>query len=81
MMEKENEMAMETTEYSSRGNCPLCAAFIFSGRKVEETEILACPECQTMLVVDRVNGKSLILSKAPEIEEDWEELEENSNHR
>jgi hypothetical protein len=34
-----------------------------------------------MLVVDRVNGKSLILSKAPEVEEDWEELEENSNHR
>jgi lysine biosynthesis protein LysW len=74
-------MATERTEHSSRGNCPLCAAFILYGRRVEETEILSCPECQTMLVVDRVNGKSLILSKAPEVEEDWEELEENSNHR
>jgi len=74
-------MATETTECSSRGNCPLCAAFILSGRKIKETEILACPECQTMLVVERVNGKSLFLSVAPEIEEDYEELEENSNHR
>jgi Zn-finger nucleic acid-binding protein len=74
-------MATERTEHSLRGNCPLCSAFILSGRRVEQTEILACPECQTMLVVDRVNGKSLILSKAPEVEDDWEELEENSNHK
>lgn len=74
-------MATEITERLSQGNCPLCAAFILSGRKVEETEILTCPECQTMLVVDRINGKSLILSEAPEIEEEWEELEEYFNHR
>jgi Zn-finger nucleic acid-binding protein len=69
-------MAIERIENSSRGNCPLCAAFILSGRKVEEAEILTCPECQAMLVVDRVNGKSFILSQAPQFEEgeeDWEE--------
>ncbi len=69
-------MAIERIESSSKGNCPLCAAFILSGRKVEETEILTCPECQALLVVESVNGKGLILSEAPEVEEseeDWEE--------
>jgi Zn-finger nucleic acid-binding protein len=60
-------------EMSLRGNCPLCAALILRSAAVDETEILSCPECLSMLVVDRLEGNNLILGEAPEIEEDWRE--------
>ncbi|MGA2586118.1 MAG: lysine biosynthesis protein LysW [Candidatus Aminicenantales bacterium] len=66
-------MSLEKIEMTARGECPVCAAFVFSASSVEETEILACPECRTMLVVDGVEGSRLRLSEAPQIEEDWGE--------
>lgn len=57
--------------YSWRGACPVCAAVVTPRGPVEDTEILPCPECQTMLVVDRREGSWLVLSEAPQIEEDW----------
>jgi lysine biosynthesis protein LysW len=66
-------MSLEKIEMTARGECPVCAAFVFSASRVEETEILACPECRTMLVVDGIEGSRLRLSEAPQIEEDWGE--------
>ena len=56
-----------------RGECPVCAAWIMPALQVEVTEILSCPECRTMLVIDRIEGPLLRLSEAPQIEEDWGE--------
>lgn len=66
-------MSIERMEMASKGNCPICAALISASGRVEETEILSCPECQTALVVERIEGRDLILSEAPQIEEDWGE--------
>lgn len=54
-----------------RGECPMCAAEILVAEGTEESEILTCPECQSKLVVDRLQAQSLVLSEAPVIEEDW----------
>jgi len=66
-------MSMEQMEMIARGECPVCAALIVPSAGIEETEILRCPECQSMLVVDGFEGGGLILSEAPRIEEDWGE--------
>ena len=66
-------MSTEQTEMIARGDCPMCAALITPSAGVEETEILRCPECQSMLVVDEIKGYRLSLSEAPRIEEDWGE--------
>jgi lysine biosynthesis protein LysW len=41
--------------------------------RIEEAELLACPECRSILVVDRIEASRLVLSEAPQIEEDWGE--------
>jgi len=64
---------IETLETATRGECPICVALIIPAVGVEETEILACPECRSMLVVDSIAGNRLILAEAPRIEEDWGE--------
>jgi len=66
-------MSLERTEMTWRGQCPVCAALIVPPAGVEETELLPCPECQTMLVVDGRQGNRMVLSEAPQIEEDWGE--------
>lgn len=66
-------MSMERLDTTCRGQCPVCAAVISLSGKVEETEILPCPECRTMLVVERFESGQPILSEAPQIEEDWGE--------
>ncbi len=67
-------MSLERHEITIwRGECPVCAAVVAAGGAVEDTEILPCPECRTMLVVDRLERGRLILSEAPQIEEDWGE--------
>ncbi len=66
-------MSLESLETTARGECPVCAAPIIPCARVEETEILPCPECQTQLVVDRCEGYRLVLCQAPRIEEDWGE--------
>jgi len=53
--------------------CPVCDAFITPEEELEESEILSCPDCHTMLVVDGVDSGAIRLSEAPQIEEDWGE--------
>ena len=36
-------------------------------------EILACPECRSLLVVEARQGGRMVLAEAPAIEEDWGE--------
>jgi hypothetical protein len=67
-------MSMERLETAApRGTCPVCAAVFTPRGPVEDTEILPCPECQTMLVVERREGSWILLGEAPQIEEDWGE--------
>jgi hypothetical protein len=66
-------MSMERLALISRGDCPVCAALISPPGGLEESEILACPECQSMLVVEGCEGGRLIFGEAPRIEEDWGE--------
>ena len=66
-------MPLERIEMTARGECPVCAALVLPASRIEETEILACPDCRTMLVVDGFEGSRLRLSEAPQIEEDWGE--------
>jgi len=58
---------------NASSSCPVCDAPVALEEDVEESEILSCPECQTMLVVDRTESGSLQLAEAPPIEEDWGE--------
>lgn len=67
------KVALKEMKQSLRGVCPVCEALVFAGEDVEESEILFCSDCQSMLVVDAVNGDGLLLQQAPEIEEDWGE--------
>ena len=55
------------------GNCPICGALITAERGIEESEVVMCMECQSMLVVDSVQSEGVILEQAPQIEEDWGE--------
>lgn len=70
---EQQPMSMERVEVEIQGFCPVCSAVITSPAPVDETEILACPECRSMLVVDGRDGRRLSLSEAPRIEEDWGE--------
>ncbi len=55
-----------------KGACPICDALLeFEG--VEEAEVIACSDCGTRLVVEEVRENEVVLSEAPEIDEDWGE--------
>jgi lysine biosynthesis protein LysW len=66
-------MSMEQLEILYRGTCPVCSADVVPAARLEESELLPCPECRTMLVVDGTAGDRLVLNEAPQIEEDWGE--------
>ena len=66
-------MSLEKTEKFFSGNCPVCEARVALEGDVEESEILSCADCQSVLVVEQCQGNTLILAEAPEIEEDWGE--------
>lgn len=55
------------------GQCPVCDAQLKISSHIEETEIISCNDCQTKLVVKKINSKKIIFEQAPEIEEDWGE--------
>jgi len=38
---------------------------------IQVSELLSCPDCQTLLVVDMVEDHTATLREAPAIEEDW----------
>lgn len=53
--------------------CPICDVGITLNQDVEESEIIACSDCQSRLVVASVKKERVVLDKAPEVEEDWGE--------
>ena len=53
--------------------CPVCDGQINLESDVEESEILACPECENRVVVTSLKNNKVVLEEAPEIEEDWGE--------
>lgn len=55
------------------GTCPICDAEVNLPSDTTESEVVSCPDCKTRLVVDKVTEKTVSLSKAPEVEEDWGE--------
>ncbi len=66
-------MSLKVMERTPSGNCPVCDCLISGPKDVEVSEILYCRDCESMLVVEVVNGSHIELSEAPEMEEDWGE--------
>jgi hypothetical protein len=58
-------------ETAARGYCPVCSVLVAPHGTVVESEILACPECRSLLVVEARQGGRMVLAQAPVIEEDW----------
>ena len=54
-------------------HCPICDGQVTLAEKTEESEIISCPECQTRLVVAKIENTTATLSEAPKVEEDWGE--------
>ena len=52
-------------------NCPVCDASVALSSDVAESELITCPECKSMLVVESVSQSEAKLAQAPQIEEDW----------
>lgn len=71
IFDPEEPMSLMPVETIVRGECPVCAARLSRPSSIEETEILTCDECRSVLVVDRRVDGRLILGEAPRIEEDW----------
>lgn len=53
------------------GSCPICDGEVTLPQDTEESEIVACGECNNQIVVKAVKGNSATLDEAPEVEEDW----------
>lgn len=53
--------------------CPTCDAEVSLETGVEESEIISCLDCQSRLVVEKIEKTGVILNTAPEVEEDWGE--------
>lgn len=58
---------------SVKGKCPICDTDISLAAQVEESEIINCPDCQSRVVVEKVDKTEMTLAQAPEVEEDWGE--------
>ena len=54
-------------------HCPICDAQVSLKNDLEETEIVSCLDCQSRLVVEKIENNQIVLGKAPEVEEDWGE--------
>lgn len=66
-------MSQTAADSAAYGECPICAALLSRPVSIEETEILTCDECRSILVVERIDGTRMILGQAPAVEEDWGE--------
>jgi len=53
--------------------CPICDASMSISKNTEVSEILICPDCHSKIVVEEIGKEKIVLSQAPEIEEDWGE--------
>lgn len=58
---------------NKKGVCIVCDAVMQVPGDTQETEVITCGECKSRLVVDKITPKVVMLSKAPEVEEDWGE--------
>ncbi|MGQ9619070.1 MAG: lysine biosynthesis protein LysW [Candidatus Aminicenantia bacterium] len=58
---------------SYNGVCPICDASLSIKEGVLISEILSCPDCNSLLVVENIENHTLKLGEAPKIEEDWGE--------
>lgn len=53
--------------------CPICEAVVICGEDVLESEVLTCRDCLSSVVVESRSGSDVLLSPAPQVEEDWGE--------
>lgn len=53
------------------GACPICDTGLNLKEDVLISEILSCPDCNSLLVVDSIEDHRLVLKQAPQLEEDW----------
>lgn len=56
---------------SIKGLCPVCETSLQIKEDTEISELMFCPECQTLLVVEDIQETEAQLGQAPVIEEDW----------
>jgi len=56
---------------NSKASCPICGGAILLTTDVEISEIITCSECYNRVVIEKIEGRDVILSEAPEIDEDW----------
>ena len=56
-----------------QGICPICDVSVSMASDIEETEIIDCTDCKTQLVVEKIGNPKVVLSEAPQVEEDWGE--------
>lgn len=54
-----------------KASCPICGGVILPPTDVEVSEIITCSECYNRVVVEKIEEGDVILSEAPEIDEDW----------
>ena len=66
-------MALKVVENDLSCECPVCEALVIPPQGVEESEVISCPDCQSILVVDSIQAGCLSLEEAPQMEEDWGE--------
>jgi C4-type Zn-finger protein len=57
----------------AHGTCPVCTGNVPSSGSFVVTEIVGCPECQSMLVVEGFANGVPVFGEAPRVEEDWGE--------
>ena len=56
---------------SMEGTCPICEAEVSLKEDILVSEILSCPDCHSVLVVEAIDDQRASLREAPAIEEDW----------
>ncbi len=61
------------TDHAALGTCPVCGGLIQPAGPLMAAEVIPCPECQSMLVVERLEGGLAGFGEAPRVEEDWGE--------
>ncbi len=66
-------MSTPNPEAAAAGTCPVCGATVPTRGPLMATEVVPCPECQSMLVVARLADGLPEFREAPRVEEDWGE--------
>lgn len=53
--------------------CPVCDNSVSIPSNTEVSEIMNCSDCNSRLMVERIQNDQIVLQQAPAIEEDWGE--------